>query len=661
MRSKLAPLALVVAGALGLSCSGDDGADDSVVLPEYCNPLSTDFTSASSNAGCMLPWPSTFYLAQDSATRTGFRVHYPKEAMPKNRDGKVLDNTRFNLNDGFSIGSQPVVFFKQGVSKDGLPSNQIDLSESITDKSLVWIVEHPSGDRVPLFAENDANGLVSEVPALIIRPQAPLKYDTRYIVVLRKGLKDADGAPLEPPEPFARLRDGRKTKSPTLESERQRIEEVLDFLEQQKVARDDVVLAWDFHTASRENVTGNVVGMVDTALSKLGQDGPAFTVTESTDRDVADDPYIMREVIGEMEVPSFLESDDLDAWLKLDGEGKPVYRGMQKFPFYVHIPRCVEQASGPIPVLLFGPGLFSDPKSEFNKEYNRQAVNELCMVQITAQWRGLCSLDGAAVAAQIIPDFSNLPRITDHLQQAHVNYQVLAELAHGGLLKDPAMQVNGKPVTDAQQPMYYLGISNGGIQGVAFAALNKRVERFAFHVSAGWWSQMIQRSSNFALLEILMEKVYPDALDRALMVSLSQHMWDRTDPIGFAGFVQKDPLPGRKAKLVMMQESRYDDQVPNLATRGVARGIGIPQLQPEVEAVYGLTGKSGPLDSGFTQWDTHPPSVPPPENTPPPKPDEEDSAHDRVRHMANWRNQLKGFFKADGKVVNVCSGTCDPD
>jgi hypothetical protein len=638
-------LLVVVVGA----CNGEETEEDGVVLPAHCNPLSTDH--------CMLPWPSSFYLQKDTTTKTGYRLHYPKEAMPKNRDGKPLDPTRYGFLDGFSVGSQLVVYFKEGIGEQGLPGFDA-IGTSITDQSPIWIYEHATGKRVPHFAELDANIKASEVAALIIRPQMPLKFNSRYVVVLRGSLRDGQGQPLQPPEPFLRLREGRGTGNATLDGERQRIEEVLSFLDQQKVSRDDVVLAWDFHTASHELVTGNITGMVEEALGKLPSGGPSFTITDTNDD--TGDPNLLRTIDGEMEVPSYLESDDRDSWLKLDGKGRPVYRGMQKFPFYVRIPKCAEQATGPLPVLIFGPGLFSDPNGESLKEYHTQLVEELCMVEVTAQWRGLSNLDAAAVGAQVMTDFSNLPRVTDQLQQAHVNFQVLTELARGPLMSDAALQVGGKPIADAKT-MYYLGISNGGIQGVAFAALSRHIERFAYHVSGGWWSLMIPRSSNFQLLAIMMEKIYPSSTDRALLVSLTQHLWDYTDPIVYARHLLGTPLPGISKKRIVMQESKHDDQVPNLSTRCVARAIGLDQLSPEVEKIYGLTQNTGPLVSGISQWKTDPPVKPTDKNIPAPKPKSEDSAHEKPRRMATFRAQLKAFFKPDGKLVHTCDGVCDPE
>jgi hypothetical protein len=649
---KAVRLSLVASMLFLLGGCGSEDGEEEAVGETYCNPISLDH--------CMLPWPSSFYLKKDSSTKTGYRVSYPEEAMPKDKEGEPVSPERHNLTDGYSVGSQILAYFKSGVSSVGLPG-QDDLASSVTTKSPIWVMDYTTGDKVPLFAELDANAQPGvDVPGLIIRPQMPLKYNSRYVVAIRTGLKDSEGQALQPPDPFRRLRDGLSTGSPTLEAERGRIEEVLTFLEKHGVARQDVVLAWDFHTASREAVTGNLIGMLDQALAKLPADGPAFSNIKSEDFPPGTDPYLLRKIQGEFEVPSFLESDDFDAWLKLDAAGKPVLNGTRKFPFWITIPRCAAEATGPLPVLVFGHGLFALPEEEIEGEYNKHMVEDLCMVEVAAQWRGLSGVDAASVGNSVIMDLSTLPRITDQLQQSHVNFQALVKLVQGPLLKDPSLQVAGKQVTDGKE-LYYLGISNGGIQGVAFSALNKEIQRFVFHVSAGWWSLMIQRSSNFQVFAVAMERIYPEVLDRLILVSLTQHLWDYTDPINFAPHVRLSPLPGRVQKNVVMQESKDDDQVPNLATRAIARTIGLDALTPANEEVFGLEQKAGPLESGYAQWNTDPPVKPPGTNVPAAKPAKADSAHDRPRYFASFRDQLKAFFKPDGKLINTCQGYCNPE
>jgi hypothetical protein len=283
------------------------------------------------------------------------------------------------------------------------------------------------------------------------------------------------------------------------------------------------------------------------------------------------------------------------------------------------------------------------------------------MVTVVTPWIGMTLEDLPEIVTQIITkDFSNMPRITDRLQQAQVNAHCLVRLLRGDFNRDSSMLVGGKPVTDGKQ-VYYLGISNGGNQGVALAALSRDIERFVFNVSGGVWAVMIQRSSNFYALDVLLKRRFPAALDRALLISISQTLWDYTDPITFAPHLLGAPLPGLSPKKVILQESRYDDQVPNIATRLIARAAGLPLLRPEVEQVYGLTGKPGPLDSAYAQWNTDPSVKPPETDTPAPKPKPDDSAHFRVRKLETWTKQTEAFLRPGGKVQNFCDGACDPE
>ena len=43
---------------------------------------------------CMLPWPSSRFLTEDSETVTGFRVDLPEEHMPRDGRGRVITRTK---------------------------------------------------------------------------------------------------------------------------------------------------------------------------------------------------------------------------------------------------------------------------------------------------------------------------------------------------------------------------------------------------------------------------------------------------------------------------------------------------------------------------------------------------------------------------------------
>lgn len=625
--------------------------EQGIPVATHCNPISGDH--------CFLPWPSSFYLKKDSTSATGYRLNYAEKAMPATVAGKPLSVTRFNTLDGFSPASQILVFVKKGFGKDGFPGQEA-IASSTLDTSLIQVLEMGTGARVPFWAELDANGKSDEVPGLIIRPAAPLKWNTRYVVVLRQGLKDAAGGALTAPSNFQKLASGKTGADPTLAAEAARLKDMFVFLEKQKMPAKDLVLAWDFHTASQAGVQSNLVNMLQTAWVQMPAGGPPFTITKVEEQSAQSEQHLMRVVHGTFQVPSFLESDSADAWLKLDALGRPQFRGAQSFAFRINIPRCAATATKPLPILFYGLGLFATLDEEMGDASMRSLAQKLCMVQVSTPWIGLSGDDLAAVIDQVVgKDFSNLPRITDRLQQAQVNMHMLVRLMMGSILKDSAMMQNSKAISDGVE-RYYLGISNGGIQGVAFAALNKDITTYALNVAGGLWSLMMQRSSNFASLSLMLAVKYPSALDRLILTSLSQHHWDFTDPATFAQNLVKSPLQGQPLKRVLLQEAKDDDQVPNLGTRYLARAAGLPLLTPYIDAVFGLTTQGQPLDSAYVQWNTYPSVKPATTNTPAPKAQASDSAHNNLRKLEPCIRQWTLLFVPGGKIYNTCDGACDP-
>ncbi|MCK5799366.1 MAG: hypothetical protein KAI47_19380, partial [Deltaproteobacteria bacterium] len=182
--------------------------------------------------------------------------------------------------------------------------------------------------------------------------------------------------------------------------------------------------------------------------------------------------------------------------------------------------------------------------------------------------------------------------------------------------------------------------------------------RFALNVPGGWWSVLMERSSDFTLFSILLAQIYPEPLDRLILILTSQSIFDDTDPINYAGFQRDAPLPGHPAKRLLMQEGRYDDEVSNIATRAIVRAAGLKRLGPGVVPVWGIDTAKGPLDSAYTQWDVNPPVHPPQSNTPAQKPDPTVSAHKVVRRLVHAVEQLRRFFTPTGKIEETCGGPC---
>lgn len=611
--------------------------------PAGCNPLIGD--------DCATPFPSSFYEVADSASPTGVRVHVASNVWPSSATNIPFRGDQVDGRDGFSPATPFVVYFKKGVDPSLLPTDA-DLTAALSPTAAVQLVDLSSGMRVPLFAELDAGAdpSLGDRQALLIHPMARLASSGHYAVAL-VGLHDASGADLTPAG-FRALRD-KGPLSKSLAPMKQNYETLFSALAAAGVPRDrNLTLAWDVHTSSDASSTQHLVGMRDTALGWLSSGGAHYDITAVNDTPA--DPNLWRELVGTFAVPSFLTDDSPTATLNLDAAGTPAVRAAGTAPFVVHVPQCAQTATAPLPIIVFGHGLFGTAQNELSSDYQKQVAQKLCMVQIGTDWIGLAQYDFSTVASNVVGDLNQFPIVSDRLQQAHVNAQLLVRLFLTQLKNDPKLQIGARAITDGSQ-IYYYGISDGGIQGGTFMALSKDVTRGVLNVPGSEWSLMMMRSHDFQGLKTFLDSVYPDFLDQQILIAALQSYWDYTDPISFAPHVLGDTLtPDTPPKRILVQEAINDAQVPNLATRVLVRALGLVGTNLE-QPVYGVTEAAAPLDSAYTQWDVHPMPVPPDVDVPPPM---DNGAHEAIRRLDPLVEQLRGFFKPDGQVTQTCAGLC---
>jgi hypothetical protein len=618
-------------------CSSDTPESDLEPVEVGCNPVV--------GADCMTPFPSSFHMVADATTATGVRVNLDGEWLPVSNPGVVFDPVRFNRRDGFSSATPFIVHFAEGVDMSQLPdSSEASVASSVEPTSKVQIVDAETGERIPLFAELDVNAQPWERQALLIRPMVRLAPATRYIIAFIE-LMDAAGQPLLP-KPFAALRD-RLPLNESLAPLEATYEDMFARLESHGIERESLSLAWEMTTGSDAPLTEHLLHMREIGFAM--QDSLGYTVTAV--EEFENDAQRLRELEISFEVPWFLASDEDTALMQFDAAFLPQTSGTADVSMLVQVPRCAVDATEPLPVLVFGHGLFGDATTIRNGLL-LELANRFCHIVIATDWIGLSSAD--LLNLQILATNINQGYfVTDRLQQAHLNHLMMTRLFKLAMKDDDALAIDGQPITDGET-FYYFGVSNGGIQGGGFMALTPDVERGVLNVPGGNWNIMMYRSTHFQQLLPLLAAVYPDALDRQMLVAMTQFAWDYTDPITYAPHLLGDSLPGVPDKQILVQESIGDAQVPNIATRLFARTMGIQAL-PLVEEVYGLDVRDGPLDSAYTQWDSGPNPLPPTGNTPA---DDDNGAHDAIRSSEDLQEQLRLFFQPDGQVVHTCEGPC---
>jgi hypothetical protein len=615
--------------------------------PPGCSPLAT--------GQCMTPFPSSWFEQPDQS------VVFPDGVLPVARSGLALAPDLLGRLDGFSPATQIVAWFPEGVDASQL-TPQSAIADSLRSDNPIALVDVAAQTRVPFFAELDANADPSagDRQALLIHPMVRLANARRYAVAITTSLRDGSGDPLAPEGQFADWVHGRLSRSQELSKLADRLEQDAAAFAAIGIPRNTLALAWDFDTGSDQAITGPLFAMRDAALAAMPAGG-AYTASDGTDPRYF--PNAFRVVNGTFSAPSF-ESGPDPSPLQLDAAGMPVMGAPADWPFTAVIPKCAASAPGPVPLLIVGHGLFDTSWIELSSDDRDGVFQAYCMVAIGTNWIGLSGgltpddgappgfpTDEQLIATQIATDPNRLDLVTDRLQQAHVNVQVLTRLALNALAADPIFAVNGHAAYDPSR-VYYWGYSDGGIQGTTFLALSPDVQRGVLNVPGSTWSMMTWRSGDFSSLLSVLSSLYPDPLDVQLLIAMSQSLWDRTDPIEFA------PHLVGTSKHALFQQSMGDALVPNITTELEMRTIGATGLSPLVAPVFGIDERAGPLDGlVYTQWTIDPSPYPADNDVPPP--DQTPSAHEQAHLLPAAISQVKMFLQPGGQVVNTCGGVCD--
>jgi hypothetical protein len=677
----------VSAGPLGpQQIDGPAGTALDVATQDRCDPIDP--------AACLLPFPNDWFTRKDPTTDTGLRLNLNVLSMPRNLAGKPIDPLEWNRNDGFSPGQLGVVKVPGlSAATTALPPIT-NPSFALDASSAVVAINTRTGARHPLWAELDATndgtfggGNIEDTVqppespplydpesarALLIRPAINWEEGTRYIIVLQH-MHDAAGAVIPSSPVFASYRAG--NPDPQFKHGWKRFQRIFDDIAASAgpaINCDDIYLAWDFTVASARNLSERMLHMRDDAFASLDGGIPKYSITTVTDHP---GPGVLRRVQGSFDVPRYVSLPTTGAFMVYDPfTGLPVRQPTnQSATFTCNIPEAAVDGDGgvhPSGVSLYGHGLLgsqdevnSDAEVDFGQLHN--------WTFCATDWLGMAFEDLPTVVGLVTPDLSNFHLIPDRNQQGILDFLFL-----GRLMKDPrafaanpAFQVDGQPLIDPTT-LVYDGNSQGGIMGGAVTAVAQDLTRSVLGVTGMNYSTLLTRSKDFDTFAALIYPMYPDELDRAVVMSLLQILWDRGEANGYAAHMTDDPYPGTPAHRVLMEVGFGDHQVTNYAAEVEAATIGAAAHVPAPPLHWGdpsygwfatISAAGGDYPyagSALMEWDSGVPA-PPLANLP------NRAAHDpheTPRRDPRARRQMDAFFRT-GLVIDVCSessadGTC---
>src|SRR5918999_710912 len=526
--------------------------------------------------------------------------------MPRDVDGRPVRASDYNRSDGFSPGQIVVTRVPRlDLGRSGAVP-VTNVARAFARNAPIVVIEAKSGRRQLIWAELDAQAERPRERTLLIHPGANWREGRRYIVALRN-LKDRRGRELQARRAFRRFRDGRAEgrRAP-------RFERIFRRLERSGIRRRDLYLAWDFTVASRRSLSSRMLSIRNRAFAGLGH------------RDLP------------VRSPGNVQEERFICLVPETGtNGRP---------------------------LIFGHGLFGGAEAVLALPPLAAASN---FVACATDWSGM-SQEDLPEAFAISEDLSRFPRLADRNQQGFLNFLFLGRLmVHAqGLPSRP--EFAGKLDT---RRLFYAGASQGGILGGALTAVAPDFERAALIVPAMNFSLLITRAAPFEPFKDVLYESYEGGVERALLTSMIQILWDRGEANGYAWHMTRNPYPDTPRHTVLLHEAFGDHQVANVATEVEARVIGArlrtPALDPgrsrdrrpffRVPRIRSLPWGGNAL----VVYDIGPPRgaegtpAPPARNVPP---GSGVDPHGLTGFEPAAAAQFSEFLKLDGAFVDTCGG-----
>ena len=577
------------------TCLGWLLAPAAIAGPEDGLDLSTaDRCDFLDPAVCLYPFPNDHFT---TGTGTERRLNLALESMPRNVTGKPVDPSAWNRNDGFSPG-QLIVTKVPGLDTPAAFRKTrsvpiTDMWQTYRPRAPIVVLDADTGKRHLIWTELDSNADSPEDVVLQIRPGENFHEGHRYIVALRN-LKDADGHTIPAQQGFRIYRDRLMTDEPAIESRREHFESIFETLADAGIKRDNLYLAWDFTVASEQNLSERMLAIRDDAFAQLGDENlgdlqvqgssPSFFVTGTEEYEESENPYVVRRVEGRVMVPCYLDSPACPPGASFNyGDGNipaQLPGNMQAANFVCNVPRVA--AEGPVKPSLYGHGLLGDA-TEVDSSKLQKIGNKYGFIFCATDWSGM-SQEDIPNAVTILNDVSRMNTLADRGQQGMLNFLYLgrAMIHPEGFSSDPAFQLDGKSVIDTSR-LHYVGGSQGGIMGGGLTPFAPDFTLAYLGVPGMNYSTLLTRSVDFESYSVVMYNSYTNQIERPLLFSLVQILWDRAEANGYAHHMVRDPYPDTPTHRVLLHEAFGDHQVANVTTEVEARTIGARVRRPMVD------------------------------------------------------------------------------
>lgn len=610
-------------------------------------------------AHCLLPWPSNLYLEADASRATGYTLGFGETSLPASRSQGHSDPQPWRRLDGYGWGTPVITLFPEVDISEMPQEDSIERSMELLDEgrqAFYFQVTEQGLEPVPFWAELDLWTDEPDEKVLYLRPGVILEGNTRYVVGFRN-LRTLSGEEIAPSAAFQSYLSGEGANDPELAWRQARFDEIFTLLEEAGIARDELTLAWDFHTGSSDGLHSTLLHVVKEGIDWADENGMPIDIRSVTVNTREEDSNIALDIRGFLEVPHFLEHSPRSgaqvSYLFYRGDdGKPAVKDTRRAEFWLLIPHDALEGV-PHGLVKYGHGMLGRG-SQVRGGFNRRIAAAHNLIFFGADFTGF-SEDDVAQAIFALGYSTYFEEMIDRMHQGVLEYVLLTKAMREGLASLPELEEYNLEI-DLDR-VYYSGISQGGIFGVTYLAVDPHVQFGHFGVPGHNYAMMMERSSNFNLYYQAMRAGYSERIDQSLTIPIVQLLWDQVDPISYLSKLSHDPFDPDFPKYGLFTTAKGDYQVAVVTKEITARSnIGIPLLEnyDREREPYGVQWATYPRrGSGIVNWDFGNP-WPAIGNLPPN--DGLSDPHGFARQRENHNNQMVHFFDSDGEIIDVCGG-----
>ena len=526
---------------------------------------------------CLLPWPSSRFLAADPTRETGVRLEVDPSGL-----SAPDETTTLAYADGFSRVT-PIAFAFEG-----------RLAQPSGDDVLLLMAEPGDpryGSKVPLrYALTESEDGAPEQTLLVAFPREPLQPNAEYVAIVQNTLRAEDDSTLVATR-GTQVALGLAAPTSDAEADVAGYEAPLRaLLAAQGIDPAHILRQSSFVTRSRANPVAWLKSTVASSIAAVKAGGVSVAIDSV---EGSGDPNIAVVVEGRLVgLPDFVEDDTR---LSLGDDGLPREIGKREAPFRVMVPA----GTGDYRFVMFGHGMAG---SFHDKAFDTQLA-ALGIAKVGIDFYGWNQAELIPTFLSFMRVFTGTHRSTARLIQAVSDGAAIQEALSGALGEAlSAESVGGQDnpakgrTIDTSVPVW-TGGSLGGTAGMVYAIAHPDIHHAVLNVPGAAWSHFVTQSSLYDLIASLLADDVGGNIDLMHAAVMAQTNLDGTDGAIWAAELIDTP------KTFLIQESVGDPVLPNIGSEMVAVSTGALHVGVPIEVVPALSLASEAVGkTGFTQF-----------------------------------------------------------